>query len=145
MGDRFECIRKAVYHLTQIPESLIIQVSELLENPAVSAVPQPDFLNGVAKMTTLLSLSDFFGHLQRIEREMGRREKGLGTARLIDLDLLLFGQEIMTEDDIIVPHPQMHERDFVVIPLNEVASDVVHPILGVTMHVLYSRLVWGVY
>jgi 7,8-dihydro-6-hydroxymethylpterin-pyrophosphokinase len=76
----------------------------------------------------------------QIEREMGRvREQHWGP-RVIDLDILLFGQEVVQEEDLIIPHPELHKRRFVLVPLNELASYAIHPAFGVSIKGLMQRL-----
>lgn len=98
------------------------------------------FINAVAEIRTTLLPRDLLLALQDIERTMGRVRKFKGSPRMIDLDLLLYGQEIIREDDLIVPHPEMHKRRFVLEPLSEIASYLIHPAFGVSMRGLKERL-----
>jgi 2-amino-4-hydroxy-6-hydroxymethyldihydropteridine diphosphokinase len=94
----------------------------------------------VAEIRTTLLPRDLLRVLQGIEKTMGRVRKYKGSPRIIDLDLLLYGQEIIREDDLIVPHPAMHKRRFVLEPLSEIASYLIHPAFGVSMRGLKERL-----
>ena len=88
---------------------------------------QPDFINMAAQLDTDLTPRALLGTLQQVEKEMGRvRERKWG-ARTIDLDILLYGDEIIDQPDLKVPHPLMHEREFVLKPLAEIAPEAVHP------------------
>lgn len=98
------------------------------------------FINAVAEVRTTLSARGLLRSLQEIENTMGRVRSFTGAPRTIDLDLLLYGQEIIDEDDLTVPHPQMHKRLFVLEPLCEIASYVIHPTFGVSMRGLKDRL-----
>jgi len=98
------------------------------------------FINAVAEIRTTLVPGDLLLALQDIERTMGRVRKFKGSPRIIDLDILLYGQEIIREDDLIVPHPEMHKRRFVLEPLSEIASYLIHPAFGVSMRGLKERL-----
>lgn len=98
------------------------------------------FINAVAEIRTTLSAHDLLRALQKIEETMGRVRTFAGAPRIIDLDLLLYGQKIIRETDLIVPHPEMHRRLFVLKPLCEIASYVVHPMFGVSMRGLKDRL-----
>jgi 2-amino-4-hydroxy-6-hydroxymethyldihydropteridine diphosphokinase len=98
------------------------------------------FINAVAEIRTTLLPRDLLRALQDIEKTMGRIHKIKGGPRIIDLDLLFYGQEILREADLIVPHPKMHQRRFVLEPLCEIASYVIHPAFGVSMLGLKSRL-----
>ena len=106
---------------------------ETLEN-------QSWFINAVAEIRTTLLPRNLLRALQEVEKNMGRVRTFAGAPRIIDLDLLLYGQEIICEDDLTVPHPEMHKRRFVLEPLCEIASYVIHPAFGVSMRGLKDRL-----
>jgi 2-amino-4-hydroxy-6-hydroxymethyldihydropteridine diphosphokinase len=116
-----------------ISESGVPDHLEELEN-------QSWFINAAAEIRTTLTPRDLFGALREIEKTMGRVRKFAGAPRIIDLDLLLYGQEIIHEVDLIVPHPEMHKRLFVLEPLCEIVSYVIHPVFGVSMRGLKDRL-----
>ena len=80
-----------------------------------------------------MSAQDLLGRLLAIEADMGRIRKQRWESRIIDLDILLFGHEILNEEDLTIPHPLMHLRRFVLVPMVSLAPDVVHPVLGKTM------------
>lgn len=98
------------------------------------------FVNAVAEIRTTLSPRSLFSALGDIEKGMGRFRTITGGPRTIDLDLLLYGQEIIHEADLSVPHPKMHKRLFVLEPLCEIASYAIHPLFGVSMRGLKDRL-----
>ncbi len=98
------------------------------------------FVNTVAEIRTVCSPRGILEALQSIEEQMGRRRSYRGAPRTIDLDLLLYGQQVMRETDLIVPHPRLHERRFVLEPMCEIASYVTHPGFGVSMKGLLDRL-----
>ena len=98
------------------------------------------FINTVAEIRTTLLPRTLLRALQELEKNMGRVRTFAGAPRIIDLDLLLYGQEILREVDLIVPHPEMHKRRFVLEPLCEIASYVIHPVFGVSMRGLKHRL-----
>lgn len=98
------------------------------------------FINAAVEIRTTLSPRDLLGALQNIEKSMGRERKFAGAPRNVDLDLLLYSQEIIREADLIVPHPRMHQRRFVLEPMCEIASFVIHPVFGVSMRGLKDRL-----
>lgn len=108
--------------------------------PGQAEKSQAWFVNTVAEIRTVLSPRGILEALQSIEEEMGRRRSYRGAPRTIDLDLLLYGQQVMRETDLIVPHPRMHERRFVLEPMCEIASYVIHPGFGVSMKGLLDRL-----
>jgi len=98
------------------------------------------FINAVTEVRTTLLPGDLLRALQNVEKDMGRVRTYAGAPRVIDLDLLLYGQEIIREVDLIVPHPRMHQRRFVLEPLCEIASYLIHPAFGVSMRGLKERL-----
>jgi 2-amino-4-hydroxy-6-hydroxymethyldihydropteridine diphosphokinase len=116
-----------------ISDSSIGEYSNELEN-------QNWFINAVTEIRTTLLPRDLLKALQNIEKAMGRVRTFAGAPRIIDLDLLLYGQEIIREDDLIIPHPEMHKRLFVLEPLCEIASYFIHPVFGVSMRGLKDRL-----
>ncbi|HTW94075.1 MAG TPA: 2-amino-4-hydroxy-6-hydroxymethyldihydropteridine diphosphokinase [Tepidisphaeraceae bacterium] len=133
LGDRAATIAAAVELLRQTPGIEIKKLSALLENPAVGGPPDsPPFLNAVAEIDTTLSAADLLGRLLSIEAELGRQRHQRWAPRNIDLDLILYGREIIESPGLTVPHPRMHERRFVLQPLAEIAPLAVHPQLKKT-------------
>lgn len=145
LGDRAATIARALELLDAEPRIAVRAVSSLIETPALIAPgspAQPDYLNGAAAIETDLSPRDLLGALLRIERSLGR-ERSAGerwAARTIDLDLLLYAGRVLDEPGLVVPHPRMHEREFVLAPLAEVAAGAAHPTLGLTVRALLDRL-----
>ena len=112
-------------------EGIILQkVSSLYETAPVGYEEQGQFLNGVAETRTRLSPRCLLHILKAIERQVGRQHRVRWGPREIDLDLLIYGDVCLREDGLIVPHPEMHRRRFVLAPFAEIASEVVHPVLG---------------
>jgi 2-amino-4-hydroxy-6-hydroxymethyldihydropteridine diphosphokinase len=113
-----------------------VAISRLIETHPVGGPPgQPMFLNGAAKVETRLTPRELLDALMEVERRLGRdrREEIRNGPRPIDLDLLLYGSEIIRESELTVPHPRMHERFFVLGPLSEIAPRVRHPVLRRTV------------
>lgn len=110
------------------------------ENHCQALENQKWFVNAVAEVRTTLSPRGLLEVLQGIENRMGRSRTFKGAPRIIDLDLLLYDQEVISEGDLVVPHPRMHNRRFVLEPLCELASYVIHPAFGVSMRGLKERL-----
>ena len=98
------------------------------------------FINAVAEVKTNLSARDLLRKLQDIETAMGRKRQIKGEPRVVDLDLLFYGQDIITEDNLNVPHPEIYKRRFVLEPLSEIASFYIHPAFGVSIRGLKDRL-----
>lgn len=134
LGDRGANLQKALVDLERW-EMRVLRVSSLYETEPFGKKNQPDFLNMVAQVQTDRSPEDLLTVLQAIERSFGRpapgdrerREKW--ESRVLDLDILFFGATVVNADGLIIPHPHLHERKFVLVPLAEVAPDFVHPIL----------------
>ena len=97
-------------------------------------------MNGVASLSTKVPPRDLLRRLLRIESDMGRVRTERWEPRIIDLDILLYGREIINEEDLTVPHPLMHLRKFVLVPLVQLAPDLMHPSLGVSMAELLQRV-----
>lgn len=102
---------------------------------------QPRFINMAVEIETRLEPKDLLGVFKEIEKGMGRKESVRWGPRIIDLDILLFEDMVLKEEDLEIPHPLMHERDFVLRPLCEIAPDRVHPLLKMRICDLMQRLV----
>jgi 2-amino-4-hydroxy-6-hydroxymethyldihydropteridine diphosphokinase len=108
----------------------IVRISAWFETAPVPLTDQPWFVNAVIAARTKLSMHDTLQGLHRIEAEFGRVRQIRNEARVLDLDLLDFGRVQHDDDRITLPHPRMHERAFVLLPLRDVAPDYVHPVTG---------------
>ncbi|MCE5263202.1 MAG: 2-amino-4-hydroxy-6-hydroxymethyldihydropteridine diphosphokinase [Deltaproteobacteria bacterium] len=140
MGDPvFQC-REAVRRLCAEPGIRLLRISALYRTEPVGQSDQPWFVNAVAEIRSGQRPRVLLETLKRIEREMGRVEGPRWGPRAIDLDLLLYGQEVIAEQGMVIPHPEMHRRRFVLEPLCELASYVVHPAFGVSARGLLDRL-----
>ncbi len=140
LGDARRQCQRAVEGLSSLPGFTVTLVSSLYATEPVET-QGGWFVNCVLGGETTLSPPDLLRALRGIETEMGRpprRERG--TARVIDLDLLLYGPEIIATPELTVPHPRMHERRFVLEPLAEIAPQVRHPLLHATVTELRARL-----
>ena len=133
LGEVASTLVEAMRLISQVPGIRILRVSNLLPtDPVGGDRNQPRYLNGVAEIQTTLSPRQLLGHLNDIEASLGRDrsvERRWGP-RTCDLDILLMGATILNEADLIIPHPRMHERLFVLRPLASIAPEVVHPVLG---------------
>jgi 2-amino-4-hydroxy-6-hydroxymethyldihydropteridine diphosphokinase len=103
-------------------------------------IRQPWFINAVAEIRALLEPRRLLQALQERERDMGRTRTGDGGPRIIDLDILFYGQAVIDEDDLVIPHRELHRRRFVLEPLAEIASWVIHPRFGISVRGLLDRL-----
>jgi 2-amino-4-hydroxy-6-hydroxymethyldihydropteridine diphosphokinase len=141
LGDRRRNIEEAVRTLGLTHGVRVTRVSSLLENPAVGGpAGSPDFLNGVVEVETTLGPHALLHVLLDIERSMGRQRNERWEPRVIDLDLVLYGDQIIQTLNLVIPHPRMHERRFVLKPLAELAPDVVEPVAGITIRELLADL-----
>ena len=139
LGDRRAHLDFAIHRLTTLLGDL--RVSTIRETDPVG-VPdrQSRFLNAVVVGETALSPRELLRELQRIEQEGGRERPFAGAARTLDLDLILSGDVILDEDDLIVPHPRFRARRFVLEPLAEIAPDMVDPVTRKTVQRLVQEL-----
>jgi len=140
LGDRKSYIDGAVKRLGEVEHVKLINVSDIIETIALSSTEQPKFLNAVAEIETTLSAADLYKELSDIENELGRTRRGHWWPRTIDLDLLLFGEELIETPDLTVPHPQMHLRSFVLDGICQLNGRLLHPVMNVTFDELKSRL-----
>lgn len=129
IGDRFAHTDLALRQLLQRDGISLIQVSSLYETEPVGYIEQDWFLNGVVAVATDLLPHQLLNQLKQIEKRVGRRHRIRWGPREIDLDLLIYSQCLINTPDLVVPHPQMHRRSFVLAPFAEIAPDVIHPIL----------------
>src|SRR2546423_8524785 len=140
LGDREANLKKALALLIETPHLNIHRISSFIENPAVGGPEDsPDFLNAAVELTTTLSPHALMKRLLEIEREMGRTRDKKWEPRPIDLDLLLFGDQIISDDTLIVPHPLMHERRFVIQPPAEIAPNAVPPTLWIPIFMIMDK------
>jgi 2-amino-4-hydroxy-6-hydroxymethyldihydropteridine diphosphokinase len=129
-------VRQALRELDDIPGTRVTARSSLYRTAPVGYLDQPDFINAVAKLQTALSPRELLDALHGIESGHGRRRSVRNAPRTLDLDLLLYGQTVMQDEDLTLPHPRMHERAFVLLPLAELAPDGVVPGRGVVSQLL---------
>jgi 2-amino-4-hydroxy-6-hydroxymethyldihydropteridine diphosphokinase len=119
LGPREETIRRAVELLERAPGVVSVAVSELRETDPVGLVDQPRFLNGAVALETTLAARELLDLLLAVERELGRVRTERWGPRVIDLDLLVYGDETLDAPGLRVPHPRLHERRFALEPLAE--------------------------
>jgi 2-amino-4-hydroxy-6-hydroxymethyldihydropteridine diphosphokinase len=127
MGDRAAYLSEARRALDDRPCIALTAVSSLYETEPVGYTDQGWFLNQVVEVVTGLDAYGLLQVLQEIEQDLGRQRLTRWGPRVIDLDLLLFGDEVLTDPVLTVPHPCIYERSFVLMPLNEIAPEHVHP------------------
>jgi 2-amino-4-hydroxy-6-hydroxymethyldihydropteridine diphosphokinase len=123
LGDRLANLQAAVDALQAEPGLRVAASSRVWETTPVGGPPQPDYLNAVVRIETDLSARDLLDVARRVESRLGRIRKERWGARTIDVDVLLFDEEQIDEPDLVVPHPRMTERAFVLLPLLELEPD----------------------
>ena len=133
VGDRLACLRDGLRRLAETPGWSVTRVSSLYETLPVGGPPQATYLNACVLLDSECSPKEALGCLQAVEQAAGRRRRGPNGPRTLDLDLLLFGHEVIREPDLEVPHPRMTGRAFVLAPAAEIAPDMVHPPSGLSL------------
>jgi len=127
LGDRQDNLRTALSELRQMPTISILRVSSLYESAPVGVTEQPEFLNAVAALETALPATDLLDVFLNLENKIGRVRTFRWGPRVIDLDLLLYGDAQIALPSLTVPHPRLREREFVLVPLAEIAPELVLP------------------
>ena len=141
MGKRREIIHRALALLEELDGITVVKVSSLIETaPLGGPAGQSDYLNGVAEILCRTPAEKLLEMLLSVEDRLGRIRREKWGPRTIDLDILLFGDETIDTPDLQVPHRLMHTRKFVMIPITEIAPEVVHPQLGQTMQEILRAL-----
>ena len=139
VGDREDYLRKAISILGDREDIQLNRISSIYETEPWGKTNQDFFLNQVAEIETELDPWELMAICQEIEKSLGREKNEKWGPRIIDIDLLLFGEQIVDEENLQVPHPRLSERWFVLIPLNEVASLMMIPGSGQTVQEALER------
>ncbi len=141
LGQREENLERALGYLRLIEGIVVERVSSFIETAPVDAPPGSGaFLNAVARLRTTLSARGLLDALMAVEQKMGRERSVPNAPRNLDLDLLLYGSEVINEPDLEIPHPRMHERFFVLWPLLQIDSRVRDPRTGEPFADAYAKL-----
>ncbi len=135
-----ENCRRAIERIMSDGRNLLVRCSSFYRTEPVGKKDQEWFVNGVVLVETSLGPGEMLGFLLSLEKEMGRIRGERWGPRVIDLDILFYGEEIIDREGLWVPHPRLHERKFVLIPLKEIAPDLKHPRLGKTISQILSEL-----
>jgi len=141
LGRREESIGSAIRMVNDLADVRVSRQSRLMENPAVGGPEDsPPFLNAVIEIETSLAPEVLLQHVLSIEHALGRERRQKWAPRTIDLDLLLFGDTVISRPDLRIPHPLMHLREFVLAPLAEIAPRAMHPVLRQTAAQMLEKL-----
>jgi len=135
----FQC-RLALEKLRGMTGVKLLRASSFYRTEPIGVRNQDSFVNAVVEIRTILSPRRLWENLRATEQVMGRQETQRWGPRLIDLDIIFYGQELLREDDLVIPHPECHRRRFVLIPMCELAGYLVHPAFGISVQGLLIRL-----
>lgn len=127
IGNRYDYLSKAIEYLTKHPKIQLVNTSSVYETDPVGYEEQDLFLNMVIEIQTDLGALELLDFCLKVELELGRKREIVWGPRTIDLDILLYNQENIKSEKLIIPHPRMIERNFVMIPLMEIQPDVIIP------------------
>lgn len=123
LGDRLANLQRAVHLLAEVPGLRVARSSRVYETEPVGGPEQPEYLNAVVEVETDLAPHDLLEACLSVETWMGRVRAEPWGPRTIDVDVLTYGDETVDEPDLVIPHPRMHERGFVLVPLAELTAD----------------------
>jgi 2-amino-4-hydroxy-6-hydroxymethyldihydropteridine diphosphokinase len=140
VGDKLLQCRKAITEILKIDRHRLLARSSFYKTLPIGYADQDWFVNGVIKLETELEAHELLRSFKDLELRLGRRETFRWGPRTIDLDLLFFDDEQIQSEDLVIPHPLLHERQFVLVPLAEIDPHLVHPALRQTTGELLTQL-----
>ncbi|MDO9516409.1 MAG: 2-amino-4-hydroxy-6-hydroxymethyldihydropteridine diphosphokinase [Syntrophales bacterium] len=140
MGNPAANCAAAERHIYDIGGVAVLRCSSLYRTQPVGFEEQDWFVNGVIEVRTALGPRPLMDALLGVEDKMGRVRNGKWGPRIIDIDILFYGQTVINEKNLVIPHPRLHKRRFVLVPLDEIAPHAIHPGFGVSVRGLLDRL-----
>ncbi len=138
MGNRRQNLERALDFLEE--RLRVKRVSSIYDTEPVGNTDQPRFLNMVCQVSTRLIPGGLLTLIKAIESKLGRAPKTHNAPRFIDIDILFYGDQVLETPKLVIPHPQLAERAFVLVPMAEIAPDLVHPVSGKTIKELLAQL-----
>lgn len=139
VGQREKFLNQAAAELKKVRDTKVVWASSVYETGPVGKTDQPNFLNAAVEIETTLQPKELFGEVKMIETRLGRTTTEQWGPREIDVDILLYDGFVFGDEEVTVPHPEMERRKFVLIPLKEIAPELVHPVSGMTMEELVAE------
>ena len=140
LGDRFLLLREAVQMINKSAGIKISRVSPVYESEPIGVTHQPRFLNAVLEILTDLDEKELLKVCQTIEKDLGRERKEHWGPRNIDIDILIYDDLVSSTKELSIPHPFFHEREFVLRPMADIAPDLVHPVLDMSVSELLDEM-----
>ncbi|MEP7196543.1 MAG: 2-amino-4-hydroxy-6-hydroxymethyldihydropteridine diphosphokinase [Saprospiraceae bacterium] len=138
LGDRLSNLSTAKKYISELIGSIELQ-SSIYDTEPFGELPQDSYLNQVIALKTILKPMEVLNKIHLIEERMGRKRLLKNAPRTIDIDILLWDSLILKENSLEIPHPRLHLRNFVLIPLIEISPDFVHPVFNLSIEELYDR------
>ncbi|MGB9665121.1 MAG: 2-amino-4-hydroxy-6-hydroxymethyldihydropteridine diphosphokinase [Ignavibacteria bacterium] len=139
-GNRFRNILQAIVKISQLTSTRLEKISSVYETEPYKVKDQQKFLNLLLLVSTSLTPVELHQNLLSIEKELGRKTKGDQQAREIDIDILFYGDEVIEKPELKIPHYDLHNRKFVLVPFVEIEPDFVHPVFKKSIKELLSQL-----
>jgi 2-amino-4-hydroxy-6-hydroxymethyldihydropteridine diphosphokinase len=140
MGDRKKNLAQALTNLNDRPDLTVLRTSSIYETEPWGLENQPKFLNMVVEIATSIPPDELLERVKKVEQGMGRKAGPRFGPRIIDIDILLLEDQVVDEPNLNVPHVSLHERAFILVPLSELAPELVHPVFGVTVATLAAKV-----
>jgi 2-amino-4-hydroxy-6-hydroxymethyldihydropteridine diphosphokinase len=137
LGDRLKTLQEAIAQLP--PRVMPRSTSSIYQTAPWGYSDQPDYLNQVIEAETELEPLPLLKYLKKLERKLGRRPTFRYGPRVIDMDILFYDDLVLETPELVIPHPRLHERDFVLVPLADLAPNKAHPVLGKTVEELKDQ------